>query len=75
MNDRPIYYVRMYDFSVRTGVHILSRIDAGNGLYELCFMLLHFMFAHTLITLCRVCSILLTVQVHRISSAGKENYV
>ena len=48
MNDRPIYYVRMNDVSVRTGVHILSGTDAGIGLYELCFMFLHFLFAHTL---------------------------
>ena len=50
MNDRPIYYVRMNDVSVRTGVHILSGTDAGIGLYELCFMFLHFLFAHTLNT-------------------------
>ena len=41
--------VHMNDVSVRTGVHILSRTDAGKGLYELCFMFLHFLFAHTLI--------------------------
>ena len=49
MNDRPIYYVHMNDVSVCTGVHILSRTDAGKGLYELCFMFLHFLFAHTLL--------------------------